>query len=366
MPSPTPLEQPPFTIRDIKAAIPPHCFERSYVTSFLYLGRDVALIGALLGFGVFVRSLGGLAAGVLWPVYWVAQGICMTGLWVTAHECGHQAFSPSKAVNDAVGLLAHSVLLVPYHPWRISHGHHHQNTGSMENDEVFVPKVKDYSRAPYEVAPAHDKHASSAQIAVRLAGKLLLGWPIYLLLNVTGPAKYKGKKNDHFRPSSVLFPERSAREVVVSDVALAAWVGVLVYLCRVWSVGTVAALYFVPYLFVNFWLVLITVLQHSDVYLPHYRSDEWNWLRGALCTVDRSYGAVLDNLLHHIADTHVCHHLFSYIPHYHAVEATAAMRKVLGPYYLRDETPIAEALWRTGRECRFVDAVDEVVFFRPY
>lgn len=35
-----------------------------------------------------------------------------------------------------------------------------------------------------------------------------------------------------------------------------------------------------------------------------------DWLRGALSTVDRSYG-ILDYFHHHIADTHVAHHLFS-------------------------------------------------------
>lgn len=40
-----------------------------------------------------------------------------------------------------------------------------------------------------------------------------------------------------------------------------------------------------------------------------------------------SYG-ILDVFFHHIADTHVAHHLFSYMPHYHAQEATQAIRKV--------------------------------------
>ena len=38
--------------------------------------------------------------------------------------------------------------------------------------------------------------------------------------------------------------------------------------------------------------------------LPHFAAGEWDWLRGALSTVDRSYG-FLDHFFHHIADTHV-------------------------------------------------------------
>lgn len=52
---------------------------------------------------------------------------------------GHQAFSTSKTVNNTMGLILHSFVLVPYHSWRISHAKHHAATGHMTRDEVFVP-----------------------------------------------------------------------------------------------------------------------------------------------------------------------------------------------------------------------------------
>jgi omega-6 fatty acid desaturase (delta-12 desaturase) len=66
----------------------------------------------------------------------------MTGVWVLAHECGHQSFSESEFANNVVGTICHSMLLVPYHSWRITHGKHHNNTGSCENDEVFAPATR--------------------------------------------------------------------------------------------------------------------------------------------------------------------------------------------------------------------------------
>ena len=45
------------------------------------------------------------------------QGAVGTGLWIIAHECGHQAFSKWQTMNDAVGLVVHSALLVPYFSW---------------------------------------------------------------------------------------------------------------------------------------------------------------------------------------------------------------------------------------------------------
>lgn len=33
------------------------------------------------------------------------------GVWVIAHECGHQAFSESKQLNNAVGWVLHSAFV---------------------------------------------------------------------------------------------------------------------------------------------------------------------------------------------------------------------------------------------------------------
>jgi omega-6 fatty acid desaturase (delta-12 desaturase) len=62
-------------------------------TSFGYLGMDLAAVAALY----FASSFFGHAAipaairwGLLWPAYWILQGAVCTGLWVIAHECGHQ------------------------------------------------------------------------------------------------------------------------------------------------------------------------------------------------------------------------------------------------------------------------------------
>ena len=44
----------------------------------------------------------------VWAFYTFFTGLWMTGLWVIGHECGHQAFSESKLLNNAVGWLIHS------------------------------------------------------------------------------------------------------------------------------------------------------------------------------------------------------------------------------------------------------------------
>ncbi len=49
-----------------------------------------------------------IAKFCLWTFYGFCVGLPATGLWVIAHECGHQAFSPSKTINNTVGWVLHS------------------------------------------------------------------------------------------------------------------------------------------------------------------------------------------------------------------------------------------------------------------
>ena len=200
-------------------------------------------------------------------------------------------------------------------------------------------------------------------------------------MNVTGPAKNRGKPNSHFEPGSALFEEeaedesadeklrakrRAQRswEVFVSNVGFFAAVAAIAFSCKVWGGLAVAAYYGVPYLVVNLLLVLITFLQHTDPKVAHYRGAEFNWLRGAVSTIDRSFGWLLDEVLHHIADTHVVHHLFHEVPFYHAVEATLAVKAKLGKYYLSDHTPIPAAVYKAFATCKFVEDKGGVVHYK--
>jgi len=355
-----PLEPPPFTLKDIRDCIPPECFKRVLWKSFLHLFLDLAVVSALFFFATFIDKL---AVSVwarlgLWCVYWFVQGTVMTGIWVLAHECGHQAFSESEFINNSVGWVLHSLLLVPYHSWRISHGKHHNNTGSCENDEVFAPPTRsDITQDIFDTTPFSNIYYIVVMLTV--------GWmPGYLLFNATGPKKYRGKNASHFSPSSPIFSEGDRTNIIVSVIGF--FMALAGILCVGYNIGWIALVkfYVVPYMIVNLYLVLITYLQHTDTYIPHFAGEEWNWLRGALCTVDRSFGSIIDHTIHHIADTHVCHHLFSKMPFYNAQRATLAIKQKIGKYYLKDETPIPRALWRSYNLCKFVEDDEKIVFYK--
>jgi fatty acid desaturase len=165
-----------------------------------------------------------------------------------------------------------------------------------------------------------------------------------------GPAR--GMSN-HFIPwNDSLFPGKWKTKVIFSDLGVFAMLSILYLWARLEGSWTpVLCFYFLPYIVANGWLVLYTWLQHTDVDIPHYEASEWTWVQGAFTTVDRPYGAIINFLHHGIGSTHVAHHLFSYMPHYNAWEATRALQKAFPEFYMYDPTPIIPTMWRVARKC---------------
>ncbi|KAK1783364.1 fatty acid desaturase-domain-containing protein [Copromyces sp. CBS 386.78] len=377
------FEVPDFTIKDIRDAIPKHCYERSALRSLSYVARDMIYLGVT--FYVWNKYVTPeyiplkAARVVLWGLYTFMQGLFGTGLWVLAHECGHQAFSPSKLINDTVGWVLHSALLVPYFSWKFSHSKHHKATGNIERDMVFVPRTREQQasrigRFAHELSELTEE--TPIYTLIHLVGQQLIGWPNYLMTNVTGHNNHekqregrgKGKQNgwftgvNHFNPSSPLYDEREAPWIIVSDIGIAITATALVYLGNTFGWSNMFVWYFLPYLWVNHWLVAITYLQHTDPSLPHYTAEEWNFVRGAAATIDREFGFIGRHLLHGIIETHVLHHYVSTIPFYNADEASEAIKQVMGKHYRSDvqDGPIGfiKSMWKAARWCQWVEPTE--------
>lgn len=266
---------PDFTIKDIRDAIPAHCFKRSALRGYGYILRDLTVLSSM--FYVFhnyvtpenIPSMP-LRAG-LWALYTIVQGLFGTGLWVIAHECGHQAFSESRFINDFTGWVIHSALLVPYFSWQYSHSAHHKATGNMERDMVFVPKTRE-EHARRSGRLVHELHevAEDAPLytLVMVIAQQLVGWPNYLLTNVTGHNEHerqregrgKGKHNglgggvNHFNPASPIFDNKHASFILLSDLGIALTGAALYYLGSTFGWLNLLVWYGVPYLWVNHWL----------------------------------------------------------------------------------------------------------------
>ncbi|KAG1743331.1 fatty acid desaturase-domain-containing protein [Suillus paluster] len=394
---------PDLTIKDLLSAIPAHCFKRSALRSSLYIAWDVAVISGIYKAATYLDTfisptyislphpvLYPVARFSLWGMYTFWTGLFATGLWVIAHECGHQAFSESKFINNSVGWVLHSALGVPYHSWRISHAKHHASTGHMTQDQVFVPKTRSQLGLPAFDPTKEDILGSSVSVEVMkelreaigdspigatlgAATYLLGGWPAYLLRNASGQKRYPSGTN-HFNPDAVIFAPHQRESIILSDIGIVFWLAGVAGSIYTYGFWTVFRIYLVPYLWVNHWLVLITFLQHTDPILPHYRASEFTFPRGALSTLDRNLlgdcGSIMGWIGAHatngISETHVLHHVSSKIPHYNAWEASAALRKRLEQAGLKLEGAPGgwKEVYRVFKQCRFVEDEGNIVFYK--
>lgn len=344
------------TKNEVRRVIPNHCFKRDTITSLKYAlfsfaqGASCLLLSAMIPLKIKFLPL--------WIAYAIITGTVWTGMWVIAHECGHNAFSENMFLQNLVGYAMHSMLLVPYFSWQRSHAVHHSRTNHITEGETHVPYVVE-ARSGIEIVGGEKVLAirrylgNSANGILQLISHMLFGWPLYLLFGMTGGPKY-GISN-HFVPfkpfDNQMWPGKWRLKVLQSDMGIFMTIFALVMAARYRSPTSIFARYFAPLLVTNMWLVAYTWLQHTDVDVPHLSDAEFSYMRGAFLTIDRSYGKVLDYLHHNIGSTHVAHHIDCRIPHYHAREATLAISNAFPSIYLYDPTPWPIALWRVASQC---------------
>ncbi|ODV77969.1 uncharacterized protein CANTADRAFT_54870 [Suhomyces tanzawaensis NRRL Y-17324] len=358
---------PDYTIKDILSSIPKHCYERSLVRSLGYVARDIVLMVAIGYVGqkyIPMVDFAGhedastVARGLLWMGYSYALGLFGFGLWILAHECGHGAFSDYQNINDFVGWVLHSYLIVPYFSWKFSHAKHHKATGHMTKDMVFVPYTKEeYVEARGVSKISEVMEESPIWSFLVLLFQQLGGLQLYLATNATGQpySGYSRIAKSHYAPKSPVFDKHHFWYIILSDIGIGLTFTMVYQWYKNFGFFNMFVNWFMPWCWVNHWLVFVTFLQHTDPSMPHYKPNEWTFARGAAATIDRNFGFIGQHIFHDIIETHVLHHYVSRIPFYNAREATDAIRKVMGDHYRYEGESMWYSLWKCMRMCQFVD-----------
>jgi fatty acid desaturase len=341
--------------RELMAVIPAHCF---HINDRLAFTRLACLLLMTIGIGTIAH----LAIPMRWAFtpFWIAyaavNGTVATGLWVLAHECGHHAFTRRKRLETAIGFILHSALLVPYFTWRKSHAWHHARTNHLTEGETHVPHtiLSASGRAWVKVQRIVGRASGLLIITVNL----LIGWLVYASIGGLSPSErgYTSHLWPFWPLATRLSPGRW--KAIFSSGGLACTIALLLWWARRDGWAAPALLYGAPYLVVNAWVVAYTWLHHTDVDVPHLGAKDWTWMRGAFLTVDRRYGRLIDYLHCNIGSTHVVHHLFPRLPHYHAAQATRSIATAFPHVYRYDDTPVVCALWRAATQCIVLKRVD--------
>ena len=263
---------PTFTMKQIFDAIPKHCFVSSTTRSLAYVARDICYLATITYVAATYTPYleGSLLRALVYAGSTTLSGMVMTGMWILAHECGHGAFSKYKGVNNTVGLILHSFLLVPYHSWRITHSHHHKATGNLQRENVFVPYTKEqwlnennaignhaHEHDSGKVTFAHLAEDSPIMTLYQCLVHQLFGWPAHMILNVSSQATKKGfpqHSHYYFGSDSAIFKGSELPLIILSDLGLATTLFALYSLAQVFGWWSVLVFYGIPYLWVNNWI----------------------------------------------------------------------------------------------------------------
>lgn len=328
----------PFTLADIRKAIPPEAFEKDLSKSLFYLFFDYAMWGlalftmwSLVHSPLWQETLPWYAKCAITVIYWNIIGFFMWCIFVVGHDCGHKTFSVYPVLNDIIGHLCHGSIAVPYYPWQLSHHFHHLYHNHVDKDFSYLWFPPDIL-AERPIAQAF--HASP--LALFLFP--FYGYFMYLIGMPDG---------SHYIPSlpghrlwEVSPATKEAVKCIVSTASvIVCLMGHFYFLGGQWS--NFAFFYAIPLLYFSWWLVTVTYLQHHHEESVVFDDHDWQFLIGGLETVDRTFGFGIDALHHHITDGHVVHHLFfTQIPHYNLMIATRAMQSFLAGF--ESTSPISQ------------------------
>ena len=138
----------------------------------------------------------------------------------------------------------------------------HRYANHMEKDTAFVPYRKDESKTTAAIFEfLHLAEDTPAITLAQLVLHQLLGFPMYLLTNVSAGAKslqrsdrQKSGRQSHFDPWGDYWTSSQHPFILLSDIGLAAMIGALYFLGTQIGHWNVALLYTVPYLWTNHWI----------------------------------------------------------------------------------------------------------------
>ena len=218
---------------------------------------------------------------------------------------------------------------MPYKSWALSHRHHHKYTSNFHKDDLFAPEIE--SSKPWKKRKTH----WTARLRRFSAGMFGLMWLPYLI-------GFSKSLSSHFWPFDPLFKDNRAW-VSISIMVVFIITALLAWFSLEFGFMNFIAYYFIPWFIFASWLVVTTFLHHNHSDVPWYSKDSWTFVKGSLSTMDRSYG-MFNHLVHHIG-THQIHHLFSFIPHYHLVEATLHFRSTFPNHYRYCHDSIFKEYW---------------------
>ncbi|HEX7096598.1 MAG TPA: fatty acid desaturase [Acidimicrobiales bacterium] len=327
----------PATLREVRAAIPARCYERSRPRVVL------ALVQALV---LYLAPLAGLVFTDAWwallPL-WVLAGLGVSGLFVLGHDASHGALVRSQRLNR---LIARACMVPSAHveaAWALGHNRiHHGYTTRQGFDFAWHPATtEDYERMPR---------------VARIRHRLEWSW--------LGAGAYYARTIWWQKMIRFRAPDRRRRAIVRDKAHLGAVVVVLALASAAlgWHLdGAFGALWLPIKLFVVPFLVFAQVIGWT-IYVHHvapeirwWRAKDWTQVRAQLeSTTVLRVPRVVNRLWFHNIFLHVAHHVDARIP-FHRLPAAIRAIAHAHPSLVRIRRVRLGDYLRATRACKLYD-----------
>ena len=271
---------------------------------------DAALYAACTWGALTSRST---AMGAL---FGTLAGVTIAMLFVVGHDACHGSFTPSRALNGAIGRLAFLPSLTPFCAWDLEHNRgHHVYTNLKGRDVIWAP----FSKAEFDALPRWRR-------ALERCYRTPAGIGLYYAIEIWAKL--------------LIFPKRSERTRADYGICWLYEAGLIALAASV-GVKAVLAGVLLPFLCWN-WLMAWAIFDHHTHPDVPWFDDENAWRAAraqSSCTVHLVLPRVFDVLLHHIMQ-HTAHHLDVTIPLYQLRDAQSALESAAPGLVVYRWTPL--------------------------
>jgi omega-6 fatty acid desaturase (delta-12 desaturase) len=320
----------------VAAEIPAACYERPTWRGLLAVGRDLALLAALV-----VLLLNTDQLWLLLPA-WLLTASTISGLFVLGHDAAHGALFRQRRLNQVVGQLAMLPALHARSVWSYGHNRIHHAFAACEGlDFVWHP-----------LTPAQFARLAGWQRLLHRIEWSAVGSGVYYLR-----AMWWGRIVRGTAPAGQGAAFRRDR-IIVAGFAVGVSAALLGFGWRVGGAG--GALWCWVKVFAVPWLLWNWAIGWA-VYIQHIAPDvHWQPRRGWSKFAGQVEGGTVHvlpgwiNLFWHNIFLHVPHHVDPRVPYYHLPRAAAALR-ARWPQPLRERRYRLRDYVRTTRRCKLYD-----------
>jgi len=298
------------TIRALARAIPKACYENPTWKGLLYLGRDLTVFAASVGFLLASTSAPLILFG------WLLSALSIAGLFVIGHDAAHGSLFKSPRLNYLAGQLAMLPSLHTLSVWAYGHNRvHHAFPGCEGLDFVWHPVT----------AAEYEKLSRWGKIRHRVDWSILGAGTYYTreiwwnrLMRMPPPNKMAGAfLRDRLAVIAYLLMMSAAVAgfgwTQSGTVAGALWMWTKVLL--------------VPWLLWNALIGWAVYIQHIAPDMPWHSRRRWRKYAGQVETTCNFKMPAWLNFFWHNIFVHVPHHVDPRIPFYHLPDAAEALNR---------------------------------------